>query len=93
MFYKQIPLQYIKYYVIGIFSYNYIETYLSSKSCLRAYQNDKLSRYTDINSEVDAVNYGAAYNRSGRFLNSLFWPATGILNTIPYIVLNFNSEE
>lgn len=92
MFYKQIPPQYIKYYVIGIFSYNCIETYISSKSCLKAYHHGYLSIF-NIKSELDAVIYGASYNRPGRFLNSLFWPATSILNSIPHIVLYFNSNK
>lgn len=75
--------------------YTCIGSYTNSKNYLFKYRNKELHTYEIeiINSEWDAVKYGASVDFFERFLNAVVWPYSITKNIIPSVVLFLNKEE
>ncbi len=81
-------------YISCIFGYNVIGTYDDAKSYLYKYRSGELLNEKNIiNSEWDAVKYGAQYNTFKRLYDSIIWPISIIENIIPTIVLALNPSS
>lgn len=94
-YFKQlpIPIQLSIYVYLGILLlYNVIGAWYDAKNKLIQYREHKLDNYEkkEIKDEWCAVKYGANYNFTERFFNSIIWPVKTITNIIPFMVLQLN---
>jgi hypothetical protein len=79
-----------KLYISCLLAYNAYGTYCESKHYLIRYREDTLYGHKEIQSDWDAVKYGARHNSVERLYDSIAWPITCIMNIIPGIVLALN---
>lgn len=95
VYFKQLPrhIQLSTYVYIGsLLLYTSVGTWLDAKNKLIQYREGKLKKYEqdDIKNEWEAVKYGANFNFTERFFNSIIWPVKTITNFIPFMVLQLN---
>ncbi len=90
------PVKYCSIFYFGsIFLYNCFCSYADAKLYLYNYRTKTLNKYEldTLNSEWDAVKYGAQLHCYKRFWDSIIWPIKLINNVIPYIVLTLNKKK
>ncbi len=96
VFIKELPKP-VRYsgaaYLGCLLCYNAGSSYIDAKNYLIKYRENTLDDSENIQSEWDAVKYGASVNSLERLWNSLIWPITITNNIIPWIVLTLNKKK
>ena len=97
VFIKQLPKP-VSYcgtiYLACLLGYNGVASYMSAKRHLEMFRGDELnSLKPSINSEWEAVKYGAYVKSGKRLWNSIVWPIKLIDNLVPWLVLTLNPKK
>lgn len=97
VFIKQLPKP-VSYcgtiYLSCLLGYNGVASYMSAKRHLEMFRGDELKTLKPpINTEWEAVKYGAYVNSGERLWNSIVWPVKLIENLVPWLVLTLNPKK
>lgn len=89
-----VPVKFSSLVYLGVaFGYNFFNAYVDAEQALIKYRNGGYHGYKTINSDWDAVKFGASENSIQRLWNSLTWPVSIAENIMPWIVLKLNPRQ